>query len=66
MPLPTTTGNLHLNVTTPTFIPEVGHLLEPFIYEYVQRYGGSISAEHGIGLVKSKYLKYRSVVVVVW
>ena len=30
----------------------------PFIYGIVQSYQGSISAEHGVGLLKKNYLKY--------
>jgi FAD/FMN-containing dehydrogenase len=30
--------------------------LEPFIFEYVSQHYGSISAEHGIGFKKTKYL----------
>lgn len=52
-------GNIHLNVITPGKFEkdlELESLLEPFIYEATVRRGGSISAEHGIGQQKSKYL----------
>eukprot|EP00551_Chaetoceros_affinis_P004012 CAMPEP_0203677564 /NCGR_PEP_ID=MMETSP0090-20130426/28611_1 /ASSEMBLY_ACC=CAM_ASM_001088 /TAXON_ID=426623 /ORGANISM="Chaetoceros affinis, Strain CCMP159" /LENGTH=146 /DNA_ID=CAMNT_0050544483 /DNA_START=1 /DNA_END=438 /DNA_ORIENTATION=+ len=52
-------GNIHLNVITPGVFeedPELKSLLEPFIFEAVVRRGGSISAEHGLGQQKSKYL----------
>ncbi len=29
--------------------------LEPFVYEWVVKHGGSISAEHGIGMVRAEY-----------
>ncbi len=29
--------------------------LEPFVYEWVVKYGGNISAEHGIGMVRAEY-----------
>jgi FAD/FMN-containing dehydrogenase len=32
--------------------------IEPFIYDRVSAFRGSISAEHGIGFMKNKYLKY--------
>jgi FAD/FMN-containing dehydrogenase len=32
--------------------------LEPYIFEWVRDCGGSISAEHGIGFKKTKYLHY--------
>ncbi|KAF8772044.1 D-2-hydroxyglutarate dehydrogenase like protein [Argiope bruennichi] len=51
-------GNLHFNATTRTFDPEVLSLIEPFIYEYTSKRNGSISAEHGIGYKKTKYLHF--------
>jgi FAD/FMN-containing dehydrogenase len=52
-------GNIHLNVVPPEgMAPEaVEHLFEQAeaqIFAVVDRYGGSISAEHGIGRVKQK------------
>lgn len=52
-------GNLHFNVTTPTNFeldPVVLNALEPHIFQSVIRRGGSISAEHGLGQSKHKYL----------
>lgn len=52
-------GNIHLNVITPGNYEEdseLKSLLEPFIFEAVVRRGGSISAEHGLGQQKNKYL----------
>ena len=51
-------GNLHLNIVTKEYDPHVHKLLEPYIFEWVRGYGGSISAEHGIGFKKTKYLHY--------
>lgn len=52
-------GNLHLNVSDPSgYSPELEQLLEPFVYEWTAQQGGSISAEHGIGLMKAPCLKY--------
>lgn len=31
--------------------------LYPFVYEWTTEHGGSISAEHGIGLLKKPYMK---------
>jgi FAD/FMN-containing dehydrogenase len=56
-------GNLHINVMKPealevpaflSRVEEVDHDL----FRLVQRHGGSISAEHGIGLLKKAYLPY--------
>lgn len=38
-------GNLHLNVIAESYAPEVQSELEPFVYEFVSKYRGSISAE---------------------
>jgi FAD/FMN-containing dehydrogenase len=56
-------GNLHLNFLKPKgmSVPEfVGHTSssDHELFALVQRHGGSISAEHGIGLVKKPYLAY--------
>ncbi len=52
-------GNLHLNVSSPSgYNTELEEQLEPFIYEWTAGENGSISAEHGIGLMKAAALKY--------
>lgn len=48
--------NLHLNVAIPGPVPEVLDLLEPFVFEWTANVGGSISAEHGVGVQKVPYL----------
>ena len=56
-------GNLHLNILKP---PELSieafhrrcHAISPTLFEAVQRHGGSISAEHGVGLLKRDFLSY--------
>lgn len=54
-------GNLHINVLRPVelteaeFITQCEHVTK-LLAETLQRHGGSISAEHGIGLVKRAYL----------
>lgn len=50
-------GNLHFNATSRQFSKEVVNVIEPFLYEYVAKFRGSISAEHGIGLAKKKYFQ---------
>ncbi|XP_075157151.1 D-2-hydroxyglutarate dehydrogenase, mitochondrial-like [Haematobia irritans] len=50
--------NLHLNVSCDEYSPKLHKLLEPFVYEYTAQLKGSISAEHGIGFLKTKYLKH--------
>ncbi|TPX58086.1 hypothetical protein PhCBS80983_g03398 [Powellomyces hirtus] len=51
-------GNLHLNLTSTGWSKDIEKAIEPFLYEVVQRHGGSISAEHGLGLMKAPYLRY--------
>ncbi|KAG8815465.1 hypothetical protein FRC19_001016 [Serendipita sp. 401] len=51
-------GNLHLNVIAEKYSQEVENALEPFVYELVASFKGSISAEHGIGLMKAHALHY--------
>lgn len=51
-------GNLHLNVVTSKYDEELTRIIEPFVYEWTSKYRGSVSAEHGIGLIKTQYLKH--------
>jgi FAD/FMN-containing dehydrogenase len=56
-------GNLHINVLKPEswnksdFIARC-HSVNQHLFETIQRHGGSISAEHGVGLTKKPYLGY--------
>jgi len=52
-------GNVHFNVVTPGEYEEdqsLRNTLEPKIFELVTQINGSISAEHGLGQCKHKYL----------
>ena len=40
-------GNLHLNISVPSYDEKILGLTEPFVYEYTNKHRGSISAEHG-------------------
>lgn len=51
-------SNLHLNVATRRFDKEVEKQLEPFVYEWISKRNGSISAEHGLGIAKKAYIGY--------
>lgn len=56
-------GNLHLNILAPEKMPyeEFTHACEqvnPKIFALLQEMGGSISAEHGVGILKKPYLSY--------
>jgi len=51
-------SNLHLNVPVKKYTKEVEKALEPWVYEWIQKRNGSISAEHGLGLAKKNYIGY--------
>lgn len=51
-------GNVHLNITVHEFTQDVYKLIEPYIFEHTSRLKGSVSAEHGIGFKKPKFLGY--------
>ncbi|HLL00877.1 MAG TPA: FAD-binding oxidoreductase [Myxococcaceae bacterium] len=56
-------GNLHVNVMKPDTLEKSQFLAhtkqaDHDIFALVRKYGGSISAEHGIGLLKKDYLSY--------
>ncbi|EPS37723.1 hypothetical protein H072_8600 [Dactylellina haptotyla CBS 200.50] len=51
-------SNLHLNVPVRRYDKEVENLLEPWLYEWIQKKNGSISAEHGLGFAKRDYVQY--------
>jgi FAD/FMN-containing dehydrogenase len=61
-------GNLHLNILKPDNLAIADfharcHRVSQWVFDIVQRYEGSVSAEHGVGLLKKDYLQYgRSVV----
>jgi FAD/FMN-containing dehydrogenase len=51
-------SNLHLNVPIRRYDKEVEKMLEPYVYEWVQKRQGSISAEHGLGIAKKPFIGY--------
>jgi glycolate oxidase subunit GlcD len=56
-------GNVHLNILKPDALAkeeffEKCSKVSNEIFEIVRKYGGSISAEHGVGLLKKPYLHY--------
>ncbi|KAF8078463.1 FAD-binding domain-containing protein [Lyophyllum atratum] len=60
-------GNLHLNVVAESYTSEIQDALEPYIYEVVASHRGSVSAEHGIGAMKTHALHYsKSDVSIAW
>jgi FAD/FMN-containing dehydrogenase len=56
-------GNLHLNYVKPTYMKETEFsesckIADEAVYSLIKSLGGSISAEHGVGLLKLPYLSY--------
>jgi FAD/FMN-containing dehydrogenase len=51
-------GNLHLTVHQPAERPETVRMIQEAVYGLVGRCGGSISAEHGIGIAKRDFLPH--------
>ncbi|WP_414156262.1 FAD-binding oxidoreductase [Pseudomonas sp. BNK-30] len=56
-------GNLHLNILKPESMSKDDFFasctkVNKWVFEIVQRYNGSISAEHGVGMTKRDYLGY--------
>ncbi|WP_249978488.1 FAD-binding oxidoreductase [Vreelandella olivaria] len=49
-------GNLHISVSVGSSAPEERHAVETLVYEPLKALGGSVSAEHGIGLEKRPWL----------
>ena len=54
-------GNLHLNTVMKGFddmetAKKIKEALQPFVFDYIKDKKGSVSAEHGIGLLKSDFL----------
>lgn len=49
-------GNLHLNITSKGYNEELKNKIEDKLYEIIKNKDGSISAEHGIGLMKSSHI----------
>ncbi|CEP02331.1 hypothetical protein PBRA_008915 [Plasmodiophora brassicae] len=51
-------SNLHLNIVSQTYSPDVQRLIEPYVYEVTSSLKGSVSAEHGLGLMKANCIGY--------
>jgi FAD/FMN-containing dehydrogenase len=49
-------GNLHLVIGVGAYSKEIRHKVESSVYEPLRAIGGSVSAEHGVGLEKKPYL----------
>jgi len=56
-------GNLHINIikpenlSSPEFLKQC-HVVDEHLFAMIERFGGSVSAEHGVGLTKKPYLHH--------
>jgi FAD/FMN-containing dehydrogenase len=56
-------GNLHINILRPEnmtkeeFVREC-RTVDPLVFAEIQKFAGSISAEHGVGLSKKSFLSF--------
>lgn len=56
-------GNLHLNILKPIDLENEEFFkkcinVNKWVFDIVEKYKGSVSAEHGVGIVKKDYLQY--------
>lgn len=56
-------GNLHINILKPKELTSAEflkqcHKVDNHLFEMIERFGGSVSAEHGVGLTKKPYLHH--------
>lgn len=56
-------GNLHINILRPDDMPleefiETCKNTSPYLFKKIKEYDGSISAEHGVGLIKKSFLTF--------
>ena len=56
-------GNLHLNILKPAALSKEEFFrrceeVNTQVFATVQKYAGSVSAEHGVGMTKKPYLEY--------
>lgn len=51
-------SNLHLNVSVRKYNKDVEKAIEPWVYEWISKRHGSISAEHGLGVAKKEFIGY--------
>ncbi|WP_396588561.1 FAD-binding oxidoreductase [Bermanella sp. R86510] len=56
-------GNLHLNILKPENLDKESFfekcaIVSKWVFEIVEKYHGSVSAEHGVGMTKKPYLEY--------
>ncbi|CAH1117954.1 unnamed protein product [Phaedon cochleariae] len=51
-------SNLHIQIEVEEFSRDLKNYIEPYIFQRTKQLKGSISAEHGMGFLKAKYLDF--------
>jgi FAD/FMN-containing dehydrogenase len=51
-------SNIHLCISAGRIDAATEHRIDTIVYDHVRKYQGSISAEHGIGILKRDYMPY--------
>ena len=56
-------GNLHINILKPDGLSREDFIkkcqgADDLLYQQIAKFDGSVSAEHGVGLAKKKFLHY--------
>jgi len=51
-------GNIHLNISAREYDDQLLEKIEPYVFEWVAKHKGSVSAEHGLGVMKPHALHY--------
>ncbi|CAO0792084.1 unnamed protein product [Mucor circinelloides] len=58
-------GNLHLTIPATRDDQALTEKIDRFVYEWTARYHGSMSGEHGVGLMKAPYLAFSKSVTMI-
>ena len=51
-------SNLHLNIAVRQYNKDVENQIAPWVYEWIAKRNGSISAEHRLGIAKKEFIGY--------
>lgn len=51
-------GNIHLQVAVPSARPHPDHAIDEIVYDQMREHGGTVTAEHGLGTLKTPWLAH--------